>query len=332
MDNFTPVGKGRFIFFLSKIQGILEKSASSDNPALTIYSEDMRTPLFMLEALCRLYKKIYKHQKIKKLDSVFKSLEDFLGQVDYYDGFYKEFAQQKNFPELITDYTKENKDEKIESLNQYLKKEKWNENYKNRLSKIYKKLDKVEWLDEKNDAASVLKVYKKEIEKVIGKYKNNPKEFTDIENDVHELRRQLRWLSIYPQALLGLVQLKTNSDVPDFLNKYFTPEIINSPFNKMPDGSGLQYHIILDQNCFFALSWMISELGILKDNGLKIELLEESISDVYKTKKNVESLAYSLCDANQPRIPAILSYAQNISHTFFSEGILEKMVLTNVIS
>ena len=100
----------------------------------------------------------------------------------------------------------------------------------------------------------------------------------------------------------------------------------------MPDGSGLHEHVFLDQNYYFALSWMISELGILKDSGLRIELLEESISDVYKSKKNVSSLAYSLCDESQPRIPAILSHAQNISRTFFSEGILEKMVLSNVIS
>src|SRR5665213_666274 len=99
MDNFSPVGKGRFIFFLSKIQDTLERATTSENPAITVYSADMRTPLFMLEALSRLYKKIYKQKKLKKLDSVFKGLEDLLGQVDCYDGFYKEFAQQKNFPE-----------------------------------------------------------------------------------------------------------------------------------------------------------------------------------------------------------------------------------------
>src|SRR5665213_3000755 len=156
MDNFSPVGKGRFIFFLSKIQDILERATTSENPALTVYSADMRTPLFMLEALCRLYKKIYKHKKLKKLDAVFKSLEDFLGQVDYYDGFYKEFAQQKNFPELITNYTKEKRADKIEGLNQFLKKENWLGKHKKRLSEINKKLDNIEWLDEKDDAAAVL--------------------------------------------------------------------------------------------------------------------------------------------------------------------------------
>jgi|SRR6185437_11920923 len=332
MDNLSPVGKGRFIFFLSKIQDILERATSSENPALTVYSANMRTPLFMLEALCRLYKKIYRHKKLKKLNSVFKSLEDMLGQVDYYDGFYKEFEKKKNLPVLITVYTKEKRDEKIESLNHFLEKEKWLGKHKKRLSKINKKLGNIEWLDEKDDAAAVLKVFKKEIEKVIKKYKNYPKEFIDIENDAHELRRQLRWLSIYPQALLGLVQLQPSGDAPAFLNKYFTPEIINSPFNKMPDGKGLQQHILLDQNYFFALSWIISELGILKDNGLKIGLLEESISNVYKTKKNVEPLAYSLCDDGQLTVPEILTHAQNISNTFFNESVLDNLVLSNVVS
>ncbi len=175
------------------------------------------------------------------------------------------------------------------------------------MKKIYKKLDSIEWFDEKNDTVAVLEVYQNEIEKIIKKYKSRTKEFTDIEKDVHELRRELRWLSIYPQALRGLMELKADGEPPEFLNKYLTPEIINSPYNKMPDGSGLQDHILLNQNYYFALSWMISELGKLKDSGLKIELLEQSISDVYKAQKNVASLAYSLCNETQPTILQILT-------------------------
>lgn len=328
MDNFSSVGKGRFLFFLSRIQDILDKAASAENPALVVYTDDMRTPLFMLEALSRIYKKIYKHKKLKKLNSVFKELEDLIGQVDYYDGFYKEFGGGKKIPGLITTFTEEKRAEKLEDLNHFLKKENWLGKHKKRISKINKKLDKIEWLDEKKDAAAVLKVYQHEIEKVIGKYKIHQKEFTDIEKDVHELRRELRWLSIYPQALRGLIQLQPGGEVPDFLNKYLTPEIINSPFNKMPDGSGLQTHILLNQNYYFALSWMISELGKLKDSGLKIDLLKEGISEVYKSKKNVASLAYSLCDENQPTISDILNNAQNISNAFFAEDILDHIVLS----
>ncbi len=101
MDQFVPVGKSRFLYFLAKVENILTEAASTEDPASFIYSKDMRTPLFMLEAFSRIYKKIHAHQKIKKINNVFKDIEDFLGQIDYYDGFYKEFADDKNIPELI---------------------------------------------------------------------------------------------------------------------------------------------------------------------------------------------------------------------------------------
>ena len=123
-----------------------------------------------------------------------------------------------------------------------------------------------------------------------------------------------------------------DGEPPEFLKKYFTPEITNSPYNKMPDGSALENHIILNQNYYFALSWMIAELGKLKDSGLRIELLEKSIEKVYKAKDNVSQLAYSISDEVQPTILQILDEAQSMTKTFFDEDILEHIVVSVFIS
>ena len=66
MNNFVPVGKSRFIYFLNKVEGILNQAATSEDPGRLIYSQDMRTPLFMLEALSRIYKKILAPEENKK--------------------------------------------------------------------------------------------------------------------------------------------------------------------------------------------------------------------------------------------------------------------------
>ena len=326
MESFNPFGKDRFIYFLAKAQTILKEASASENPARLIYEQDMRTALFMLEGLSRIYKKVYPHQKIKKINKKLKGLEDFLGEIDFYDDFHKQFAENKGIPPLITTYAGDEANEKFKEFNKYLKKEKWIGKQKSGLKKIYKKLDKVEWFDEKEDVAAVKIVYENEIKKVIEKYKNNKKEFTDIEEDVHELRRQLRWLSIYPQALRGLMQLTPNEEPPEFLTKYLTPGIINSPFNVMPDGSGLQNHILLNRNYFYALSWMIAELGKLKDSGLKIDLIEEGLEKVFKATAHTDQLAYSFCDENQMTIPEILRKSQAIANTFFDENILENLI------
>ncbi|MEO9053256.1 MAG: hypothetical protein ABI280_15765 [Ginsengibacter sp.] len=339
MDTGKFPGKARFLYFLSQVQIILDKAATSENPALLVYTENMRTPLFMLEALTRLYKNIHNHHKFSKLNDVFKEIEDRLGSIDYYDGFHKGLISQKRMPEALTGYMQKQMNKKVKELDQELKKEKWIGKHKKGISKIIEKIDKADWLEMKEDTNAILETYRGYINGIIEKYKVAHLKFEDIESDVHELRRELRWLSIYPQALVGIMQLKTDNDPQDFLKKYLTPEIINSPYNIMPDENKLQdymhnrpdgdrktNHILLNNHYFYALSWMIAELGKLKDSGLKIKALEESLASVYKISKDAESLAYCISDENQLRIPEILTQSQKIAQTFFDENILENII------
>jgi hypothetical protein len=218
------------------------------------------------------------------------------------------------------------KNKKIKTLRHSLKERKWTGKHSKRISKIIKKLDKAEWPGSKEDTETILEIYRSEIGGIIKKYKNTNLKFKDIETDVHELRRELRWLSIYPQALRGLMQLKVNNDSPGFLKKYLTPEIISSPYNKMPDGNDTSGNILLNNDYFYALSWMIAELGKLKDSGLRLEVVEESLLAVYKINTETESLAYSLCGEGQLQMPEILTRSQQIAQDFFNENILENII------
>lgn len=290
------------------------------------YKENIRTPLFMLEALTRLYKKIQDKKKFKKLNECFKEIEDMLGAIDFYDGFHKEFVSKQNMPELITDYFQKKMDGNLKELNHHLKKEGWLGKDHKRIAKIIKKLDKVNWPDQKEDTIEILHVYNTYIEKISENYKPGNLKFKDVEADVHELRRELRWLSIYPRALRGLMQFKEDNEPLDFLKKYLTPEIVNSPYNVMPDGSGLQEHILLDKNYFYALSWMIDALGKLKDSGLTVTAIEEALGSVYHISHGKEQLAYSICGDSQMKLPEILIQSQKITTTFFEENILQKLL------
>ncbi len=322
----TPPGKARFLYFLNQVQIILNKAKDSESPALLIYRENIRTPFFMLEALSRLYKKMLDKKKFKKLDVCFKGMEDLLGAIDFYDGFHKGFLARKNMPGPVTDYLKSKMDEKSKKLNHLLKKENWIGKHNKKVEKIIKKLDKIDWPGEEEDTIEILHIYKYYINKINQNYKKSGLAFKDIEADVHELRRELRWLSIYPQALRGLIQFKEDNEPQNFLNKYLTSEIINSPYNVMPDGSALQKHILVNKNYFYALSWMIDALGTLKDSGLTVMALEESLRSVYNITSGTEQLAYSICDDSQMKIPEILSRSQQIAKTFFEENILENLI------
>ncbi len=149
-----------------------------------------------------------------------------------------------------------------------------------------------------------------------------------MEEDVHELRRKLRWLSIYPQALQGSIQLADNNKKANQLSKYLTKEITNSPFNKMPDAGDSKNFLLLDKNYFLSLSWMIDALGKLKDNGLTIVGVREALQETENANEaTATKKAYQMLGSKQTKLPVLLKEAEAISKTYFKEKNLEHLVV-----
>ena len=327
-------GQLRFEYFLNQLEVLLAKSSNQKNPALWLYQNNARTPLFMLEGLAKLYSNIHNKNKFEKLKTHFKLLEDTIGKVDYYDAFAKEFLANKKIPPVITSYLQAQSREKIQSLNEILTEKEWLGDDNTRIKKIRKKLSNADWQDEKEDVKSIQEFYMTAINKILEFINEKNFHFTDIENDVHEFRRMLRWLSIYPRVLQGCIQLgKSKTAAPRFLSKYLTKAITTSSYNVMPDAGDLKYFLIFDQNRFYAISWLIAELGNLKDSGLKVEVIKEAIlqtspqSPTAKTnEKNTLAKAYKLAGVAQKTLEQILDAAEKISQTFCKEKNLEDLI------
>ncbi len=328
-------GQLRFEYYLTQLEELLKKSSTQKNPALWLYQNNVRTPLFMLEALAKMYAGIHNKKKFSKLKEHFKLLEDMLGQIDYYDAFAKEFVADKKIPATITNYLQAQSREKIQSLNEILTEKEWLGNDNSRINKIRKKLSKADWQDEKQDIKSIEQFYITAINKILEFINEKNFHFTNVENDVHEFRRMLRWLSIYPQALRGCIQLSESTDaVPKFLSKYLTKEITGSKYNIMPDAAAQKYFLIFVKPRFYALSWMIAELGSLKDNGLKIELIKEALlqtspqtSPTKSNEKDKLSKAYNLAGPAQKTIQQVLDEAEKLCKTYCKEKNLECLIM-----
>jgi len=293
-------GLARFTLFLDRFETLLIEAAKQSDAALYLYQNGARTPLFMLEGLSKLYSGLHDEKKFEKLEERFKQLEDAIGAIDYYDNFAKEFGKDNKIPPDVTKFVADKASEKLRLLNRLLVDENWMCEKADRLDKIREKLADVDWLTEKAEIRALESYYRESIDKINAFAAEYTRGFTELETQVHELRRKLRWLSIYPQALQGAIQLRdTGSNDPD-LTKYLTTEIVNSPFNKMPDASANRYVLELDRDRFLALSWMIAELGKLKDEGLRIEVLKEAGHppiDAHKTETTILSKAFSITRA-----------------------------------
>ncbi len=322
------IGLQRFTFFLDQLQKLFSKAATQKNPALWLYANNARTPLFMLEGLSKLYGDLHNKKKFSKLKMHFKLLEDAIGAIDYYDTVAKEFEKNKKIPATVINYLQAQTREKIQYFNELLVEEKWLGADKLRVTKIQKKLLKVDWLNEEKEITAIQEFYGKSIYEILEFLKTKQYRFDNMELDVHELRRKLRWLSIYPQAMKGSIQLGANKASPQHLKKYLTKEIVNSPYNVMPEVGTATCFLMLEKKYFLSLSWMIADLGKLKDSGLNVIALKEALQQTSALKETAcLNKAYQLLGNTKEKIPVLLNKATATCKLFIKEQNLENMLM-----
>ena len=314
-------GKSRFDCQLNKIETLRIQAVKQENPAEWLFLNDMRTPMFMLEALSKMYANWHNKKIFEKLNEIFKTLEDTLGAIDYYAAFEKEFADNAETPTAVKSFLTERKKEQIEKLYRLLEEDGWFSG--KRLRKINEKLAEVDWLNEADEHELLKTFYQKEIKKIVKFSLKTQFIFDNVEEDVHELRRRLRWLSIYPQAMQGAIKLVPHYPLSKHLKKYLTPDIVNSPYNKFPTSDTQSLFLILDESYFYALSWMIKELGKIKDQGLKINVLQEAFA---KDESPLET-AYKILGDDYPRIETLLESASRIVKQYFEEDNLNHIIV-----
>ncbi len=320
-------GPGRFEFYLIQLDKLLLEASRTDNPALFLYQNDCRTKVFMLEGLAKLYAGMHNEKKFLKIKADLKSIEDTLGSIDYYDSFAKEFLLDAEMPTTIRIFMEEKRAEKFGLLHALLLKRKWINHSPSRTTKIRKRLSKLDWQSPEKEIVQIKNFYNNSISAIDNFYKETGENFTDVELQVHELRRKLRWLSIYPQALQGAIQYIEKGVKDDSNVKYLTPEIINSAYNVFPLAGNNKIVLQLEKNYFLALSYTIAALGKLKDTGLKLLATAEAVKATQFVSDEIAmQRACELNKMNTDGLKEILLKAKELCVPFFEEKNLQKML------
>ena len=321
-------GPGRFEYYLIQLDELLKKASKTENPALFLFENDARTKLFMLEGLSKLYAGLHDKKRFKYALEYFKSLEDMLGAVDFYDSFAKDFLNDPIMPSTVRLFVESKRDENLKAINDILIKKKWINNDTLRIKKIKRKIKSADWKTPEKEVALIIQFYLKEIKNINEFYKEAGAEFIDIELQVHELRRKLRWLSIYPQSLLGCVQFVENDIEKPELSKYLTTDIVNSHYNIMPGAGHNQFFVLFEKNYFLALSYTISALGKLKDKGLRVLAVAEAIKNTQFVNEEIAmERACVLNGGNSGVLNDSLKKAKEICELFFAEDNLGKLIV-----
>ncbi len=309
-----------FLVFSNQLETLFEKGKTEENPALYLYQNGGRNIIFMLEGLTRLHVKAFESKKMVVWFERFKLLEDLIGQIDYLDAFKNKFEKEKVLEAKELAGLSKKTEKAIEELNKVLRKKGW---FEQKMLKFDEFILKCKFKYDEKYQVKIVKTYKKEAQKIIEFANKIHFNITEVETELHEMRRKLRWLSIYPQALSGyfvLDKIKTN---PTWSKMYMTDEIIQSPFNNLPKKVADLPTINLDYHCFIALSYVISTLGKLKDNGLQNIVLEH---ELHFSKNKVMSI---LGDTYISEV-SILAQGSMLLKTFFGHKILENLVKPSI--
>ncbi|MBP6334415.1 MAG: hypothetical protein KA444_03000 [Bacteroidia bacterium] len=320
-------GHSRFIYYLDQLSKLLTQSKKFEDPALWLFKNKARTAFFMLEGLAIIYGGIQDQKVFDKLKDQFKLIEDGLGAIDHYSALSGIFEDNKQIEKEYKQYIKKSITQKSEQLNEILIEKDWLSDSGKRIQKITKNLEEIEWLSPKEEAEAFCKFYLESIDSINKFAIESEFHFDDIEEDVHELRRKIRWLSIYPQAMQGVFQFATDIETAPHLQKYMTEEILTSPFNQLPPKGENTTSILLNKNNFLALSWVISKLGNLKDEGLVLMGLSEAIKEsIVCTKDQALTKALTVLGEKQRNLEDILEEAEKITEVFFGEEVLEHLI------
>src|SRR4051812_23242355 len=160
-------GLSRFSYFFDQLQPILTTGSKQKNPALWLYRNDARTPLFMLESLAKMYSSFHNKKRFTKAKEHFKLLEDALGAIDYYDSLAQGLVNNKKIPAPVIAYLQAQSREKIQRLNDILVEKEWLLPKGNRITKIQEKLEDANWLQEKEEAELLKEFYGESIYDIV---------------------------------------------------------------------------------------------------------------------------------------------------------------------
>lgn len=307
----------------SQILELLQKSISQTNPAWFLYKSEVRTPLFLAESLTRLLEQLPHGKEMLKAGKKIKKLEDSLGAIEDYDSHYLLFSKNKNIKKEEADYFFEKRENAVNKLNEKLIKKDFYQELYHRLSGPHSPD-----FDNKLLLKNIKLLIAKEWKDCFGFYEQHKSGFDSMEDQVHEMRRKLRWISIYAQSLDGSIVLDVDKKKYPWEKKFITAAEIKSPYNIIPVKKDLEGYIHFNKKAFLALSFVVNSLGEIKDKGLQLEYLTRSIRKTLDLpKEKAQEMATKQLGIKYSESD-LFKEAENLLHSFFIKYKIHDLLLS----
>ena len=277
----------RFEKPLSHLEPVLFSGKPSDELVEEIMKTSLRDDLFRIEGLLRLYRSAFEKEAGELLMTV-KAFEDALGKY----GESRDLivtVQKVGAPQKFLSFVEQKEKLARAVFVQFLQSEGWLKKDGGKIEFLRSRLAKMDWASKKKDREYLVS----EIESQIKTIEKKTYDLSDLENGIHELRRDLRWLPIYSLSLDGALVLgKGKCPLEQFEPLVHSP-LAESKFNILPANDEEKHTCEISQCLFLGMSSYIEKFGAIKNFGQAEEFLAAALleSGMAKTMTEAKQMA-----------------------------------------
>lgn len=278
-------GEQRMLVTLATLDQALQAGDETRELTVALAQHDTRRSIFQLEALLRLYSK--EHEELEPALAKIKELEDALGAASIPANAI-EAATELGVPQPVIDALKQEQSDALKKVTTLLERD-WAPGPDGRsdaVKKMLKSVDKADFGSDSHDRKFVAKALSKHVEHIRDEHYS----MKVLDDGVHALRRQLRWTTLYTEALDGTVQIgPVKHDESAYvkvlghkdLEKQYQMRELPAP----PDG---ERPITLPAELYAGLQKTIYDLGVIKDDVELRESLEKAFKAAGLPKHRVD--------------------------------------------
>jgi len=266
----------RFEKPLTNLKAAILKADSAENAVANLATGKVRGNLFAIEGLLRLYEA---HPDVGRMATkqklAIKGIEDEIGAYDDAKIMAK-LAKEINAPEELQKLLQSDELAARRGFVRFLRHKRWiPAGEKNILGKIEKKINKAKWDGKKDDRDFLLAGLADYIEKIRD---DKDYDLDDLEEGIHEFRRNIRWISIIAAASDGLIQLADKCPYKELKDLLKDP-VAQSEFAKLPPSDAEKKPCYLSKCAFLGVVKAVGDLGDIKDVGQWEEFFTYAIED-----------------------------------------------------
>ena len=103
---------------------------------------------------------------------------------------------------------------------------------------------------------------------------------------------------------------------------------MHSPYNQLPAVQEIKKDLRLNRHAYYAMSWLIAQLGTLKDSGLRLHAVAEQVR-THKKCSQKEALrdAQTMLGSTQPSIDDLLNTARGLVIQIQNDKALSQLLI-----